>query len=79
MAIDAPQPGSHDRSTPTGTLEESAANLFEAMVAAREAEERGESSSAALRDFYRALMSATLLLRSRRTTATRPRPRWSRR
>ena len=62
MAIDAPQPGSHDRSTPTGTLEESAANLFEAMVAAREAEERGESNSAALRDFYRALMSATLLL-----------------
>ena len=62
MAINAPRPGSHDRSTPTGTLEESAANLFEAMLAAREAEERGESNSAALRDFYRSLMSATLLL-----------------
>ncbi len=62
MAIDAPQPGSHDRSTPTGTLEESAANLFEAMLAARDAEERGESNSAALHDFYRALMTATLLL-----------------
>ena len=62
MTIDAPQPGSHDRSTPTGTLEESAANLFEAMLAARDAEERGETNSVALRDFYRALMTATLLL-----------------
>ncbi|HEX5578074.1 MAG TPA: SseB family protein [Candidatus Limnocylindria bacterium] len=62
MAIDAPQPGSHDRSTPTGTLEESAATLFDAMLAARDAEERGETNGAALRDFYRALMSATLLL-----------------
>ncbi len=62
MTIDAPQPGSHDRSTPTGTLEESAANLFEAMLAARNAEESGETNGAALRDFYRALMSATLLL-----------------
>ena len=62
MTLDAPQPGSHDRSTPTGTLEESAANLFEAMLAAREAEERGEANGRALRDFYRALMSATLLL-----------------
>ena len=32
------------------------------MLAARDAEERGESNSAALRDFYRALMTATLLL-----------------
>jgi hypothetical protein len=62
MTIDAPRPGSHDRSTPTGTLEESSANLFEAMIAAREAEERGEDNGPALREFYRALMSATLLL-----------------
>jgi hypothetical protein len=62
MTPDAPQPGSHDRSTPTGSLEESAAALFEAMVAAREAEERGEAGSRALADFYRALMSGTLLL-----------------
>jgi hypothetical protein len=62
MAIDAPRPGSHDRSTPTGTLEESSASLFEAMLTARQAEERGEDSGPALREFYRALMSATLLL-----------------
>jgi hypothetical protein len=62
MAIDAPPPGSHDRSTPTGTLEESSAALFEAMLAARHAEESGEGNSRALREFYRALMSATLLL-----------------
>jgi hypothetical protein len=62
MTIDAPRPGSHDRSTPTGTLEESSANVFEAMIAAREAEERGEDNGPALREFYRALMSATLLL-----------------
>jgi hypothetical protein len=62
MTADAPQPGSHDRSTPTGTLEESAASLFEAMLAARDAEERGEANGRAQRDFYRALMSATLLL-----------------
>jgi hypothetical protein len=62
MAIDAPRPGSHDRSTPTGPLEESAAALFEAMQAARDAEERGETDYRALADFYRALMSATLLL-----------------
>ena len=55
-----PAPGSHDRSTPSGTLEESAANLFEAMLAARAAEERGDS--AALDAFYRTLMSGTLLL-----------------
>ena len=62
MTLEAPQPGSHDRSTPTGTLEESAANLFEAMLAARDAEERGEGNGRALHDFYRALMTATLLL-----------------
>lgn len=62
MTIDAPQPGSHDRSTPTGSLEESAAALFEAMLAARDAEERGDPDGRALSDFYRALMSGTLLL-----------------
>lgn len=56
----APQPGSHDRSTPTGSLEVSAATLFEAMLAARDAESSGDD--AALRPFYRALMSSTLLL-----------------
>ena len=62
MVPDAPRPGSHDRSTPTGTLEESAASLFEAMLTARRAEERGEPDPRAQHDFYRALMSATLLL-----------------
>ena len=62
MVLDAPQPGSHDRATPTGTLEESAAGLFEAMLAAREAEERGSTDQAALNAFYRALMLGTLLL-----------------
>jgi hypothetical protein len=62
MTLEAPQPGSHDRSTPTGALEESAATLFDAMLAAREAEQHGETNSRALRDFYRALMSATLIL-----------------
>jgi hypothetical protein len=62
MTVEAPQPGSHDRSTPTGTLEESAATLFEAMLAARDAEERGDADGRALREFYRALMSGTLLL-----------------
>ena len=62
MAIDAPRPGSHDRSTPTGSLEESAVALFEAMLAARDAEERGESGAQALGDFYRSLMTGTLLL-----------------
>jgi hypothetical protein len=57
---DRPQPGSHDRSVPSGSLEESAANLFDAMLAAREAEERGERGP--LDAFYRALMSGTLLL-----------------
>jgi hypothetical protein len=57
----APTPGSHDRSTPTGSLEESAANLFEAMLAARAAEEGG-TGPGALQAFYRTLMSGTLLL-----------------
>ena len=60
-SIDRPTPGSHDRSVPSGTLEESAANLFEAMLAAREAEERG-GDGRALKQFYRTLMSGTLLL-----------------
>jgi type III secretion system (T3SS) SseB-like protein len=60
-ATERPAPGSHDRSTPTGSLEESAANLFEAMLTARAAEERGEGPGA-LHAFYRTLMSGTLLL-----------------
>ena len=59
-ATDRPRPGSHDRSVPSGSLEESAANLFDAMLAAREAEERGEREP--LDAFYRTLMSGTLLL-----------------
>ncbi len=57
---DQPAPGSHDRSTPSGSLETSAANLFEAMLAARDAEERGERGP--IDAFYRTLMSGTLLL-----------------
>ncbi len=58
---DRPAPGSHDRSTPSGSLETSAANLFEAMLAARDAEERGDGRHS-LDAFYRTLMSGTLLL-----------------
>ena len=58
---DRPTPGSHDRSVPSGALEESAANLFDAMLAARDAEERGDDPRA-LHAFYRTLMSGTLLL-----------------
>ena len=58
---DRPAPGSHDRSTPSGALETSAANLFEAMLAARDAEERGDDRRG-LDAFYRTLMSGTLLL-----------------
>ncbi len=58
---DRPAPGSHDRSTPSGSLETSAANLFEAMLAARDAEERGDDRRP-LDSFYRILMSGTLLL-----------------
>ena len=56
----APAPASHDRTVPTGTLEESAAILFETMLAARDAS--GEDAQGALRSFYRALLTATLLL-----------------
>jgi hypothetical protein len=62
MVLDAPAPGSHDRATPTGTLEESSASLFEAMLAAREAEEQGGADPGAQHAFYRALMLGTLLL-----------------
>ena len=58
---DRPEPGSHDRSVPSGALETSAANLFDAMLAARDAEERG-GDPRALAEFYRTLMSGTLLL-----------------
>jgi hypothetical protein len=57
---DAPAPGSHDRSMPTGSLEVSAASLFEAMLAAREAQ--GGPDSRPLQAFHRALMESTLLL-----------------
>lgn len=60
-ATDRPAPGSHDRSAPSGSLETSAANLFEAMLAAREAEERGGDRHP-LDAFYRTLMSGMLLL-----------------
>jgi hypothetical protein len=57
-----PAPGSHDPRTPTGSLEVSAVAIYEAALAAREAEERGESTRRALDGFYRAVMSGTLLL-----------------
>jgi hypothetical protein len=62
MVLDRPEPGSHDRSMPSGTLEESSLAIFEAMLAARDAEARGDDGRAALDGFYRALMSGTLLL-----------------
>lgn len=55
-----PLPGSHARGVPTGSLEESSAALFEAAVAAREAE--GGDDPSALHAFYRAVAAATLLL-----------------
>lgn len=55
-----PTPGSHDRGTPSGSLETSSANLFEVMLAARDAEARG-AGGGALQSFYRTLMSGTLL------------------
>src|SRR5207244_10642963 len=61
-ADDRPAPGSHDPSTPSGSLETSSANLFEVMIAAREAQASGDSSGERLRAFYRTLMSGTLLL-----------------
>jgi SseB protein N-terminal domain len=57
-----PAPGSHDRTTPSGALETSAANLFEAMLAARDAEDHGDPDHRKLHGFYRTLMSGTLLL-----------------
>ena len=57
---DAPAPGSHDRSMPTGSLEVSAASLFEAMLVARDAQ--GGPDSRPLEAFHRALMDSTLLL-----------------
>ena len=62
MVPDAPEPGSHDRSTPSGGLEESSLAIFEAMLAARDAEASGEGGRAALDAFYRTLMNGTLLL-----------------
>ncbi|MGH2428866.1 MAG: SseB family protein [Candidatus Limnocylindria bacterium] len=57
-----PAPGSHDPKTPTGSLEESAATLWDAAIAARDAEARGDDDHRALHAFYRALMSGTLIL-----------------
>ena len=61
-AGDQPAPGSHDRSTPSGTLETSSANLFDVMVAARDAQQRGDADPSRLTAFYRTLMSGTVLL-----------------
>lgn len=55
-----PLPGSHARGVPTGTLEESAVALYEAAIAARDAE--GGDDPAPLRAFYRAIGASTLLL-----------------
>lgn len=57
---DRPLPGSHARGVPSGTLEESAAALYEAAIAARDAE--GGDDPAPLQAFYRAIGTATLLL-----------------
>jgi SseB protein N-terminal domain len=62
VPLERPEPGSHDTSTPSGSLETSSANLFEAMLAARDEQEGGGSASRALLAFYRTLMSGTLLL-----------------
>lgn len=62
VEADRPQPGSHDRSTPTGSLETSSANLFEVMLAARDAQTNGDRGGEALATFYRTLMSGTVLL-----------------
>lgn len=62
MVLERPAPGSHDRSTPSGTLEESSMAIFEAMLAARDAEQSGDEGRAALDNFYRVLMDGTLLL-----------------
>jgi hypothetical protein len=57
-----PAPGSHDRSVPTGSLETSAAAIYEAAEAARAAQVRGDRDGGALAHFYRTLASSTLLL-----------------
>lgn len=62
MVLDRPAPGSHDRSMPSGALEESSLAIFEAMLAARDAEVSGAPGRAALDSFYRVLMDGTLLL-----------------
>ena len=62
MVDDRPAPGSHDRSTPSGALEESSLAIFEAMLGARDAEASGGNDRAALDAFYRTLMDGTLLL-----------------
>jgi hypothetical protein len=62
MVLDAPEAGSHDRLTPSGSLEESSLAIFEAMLAARDSEATGEGGRAALDSFYRTLMNGTLLL-----------------
>jgi hypothetical protein len=62
MVLDAPEPGSHDRSTPSGSLEESSLAIFEAMLAALDAEATGEGGRGALDSLYRTLMNGTLLL-----------------
>lgn len=62
MVLDRPAPGSHDRSTPSGALEASSLNIFEAMVAARDAEASGGDDRSALDAFYRTLMDGILLL-----------------
>jgi hypothetical protein len=62
MTLERPEPGSHDRSTPSGALEESAANLFEVMLAARDAEGSGDRDRAAQEAFYRTLLDGSLLL-----------------
>ncbi|MEX1155781.1 MAG: SseB family protein [Chloroflexota bacterium] len=62
MVLERPAAGSHDRSTPSGTLEESSAAIFEAMLEARDAEQRGDAGRGTLDAFYRTLMDGTLLL-----------------
>jgi SseB protein N-terminal domain len=62
MTLERPEPGSHDRSTPSGVLEESAANLFEVMLAARDAEGSGDHDRTAQEAFYRTLLDGSLLL-----------------
>lgn len=62
MVLERPAPGSHDRSTPSGALEESSAAIFEAMLTARDAEQGSDAGRGPLHAFYRTLMDGTLLL-----------------